>query len=96
MEFILYFIFKGPFNSGHIMATIDKEPETGLASLIRKESCPEAYGWRVVGPTNLSDPLQHVENIRGFKIRDDDVILAAYPKCGKSEEVHISESLLGN
>uniref|UniRef100_A0A2C9M5Z2 Sulfotransferase domain-containing protein n=1 Tax=Biomphalaria glabrata TaxID=6526 RepID=A0A2C9M5Z2_BIOGL len=76
------------------MATIDKEAETGLASLIRKESCPEAYGWRVVGPTNLSDPLQHVENIRGFKIRDDDVILAAYPKCGTHWVWEITHMLL--
>uniref|UniRef100_A0A2C9KEB8 Sulfotransferase domain-containing protein n=1 Tax=Biomphalaria glabrata TaxID=6526 RepID=A0A2C9KEB8_BIOGL len=42
----------------------------------------DAYGWRVQVFPMIPDPLKHVEDMRNLPLRDDDVVIAAYPKSG--------------
>uniref|UniRef100_A0A2C9LCR3 Sulfotransferase domain-containing protein n=1 Tax=Biomphalaria glabrata TaxID=6526 RepID=A0A2C9LCR3_BIOGL len=53
----------------------------GLPAFMTKSSL-EAYGWRVLVVPGEDNPLIQLERTRKFHIRDDDVLLAAYPKCG--------------
>ncbi|KAH9503942.1 Sulfotransferase cytosolic 1B member 1 [Bulinus truncatus] len=47
-----------------------------------KRSGHELYGWPIPHYPMIKDPCGHVENIRNLEIRDDDVLVMAYPKCG--------------
>ncbi|XP_012946008.1 sulfotransferase 1A1 [Aplysia californica] len=49
---------------------------------IMQDSGVRAHGWRVIPFPNQSDPVAQVEALRNMQMRDDDVMIVAYPKCG--------------
>uniref|UniRef100_A0A2C9LP63 Sulfotransferase domain-containing protein n=1 Tax=Biomphalaria glabrata TaxID=6526 RepID=A0A2C9LP63_BIOGL len=58
------------------------------------EQLPEAYGWKIFPFPGIKDHVAHVEATRNFSIRDDDVLVAAYPKCGTHWLWEVTQMLL--
>ncbi|KAH9489341.1 hypothetical protein Btru_051677 [Bulinus truncatus] len=54
----------------------------------------EAYGHKIFCFPGIDDPVAHLEKTRKFPIRDDDVIIAAFPKCGTHWLWEVTQMLL--
>ncbi|KAI8749067.1 sulfotransferase 1B1-like [Biomphalaria glabrata] len=54
----------------------------------------EAYGSRVHVFPFIADPVKHVEDVRNLQMREDDVIIAAYPKSGTHWVWEVTHMLL--
>ncbi|KAH9503946.1 Amine sulfotransferase [Bulinus truncatus] len=74
-------------------ATKGKSEKRNLPSIVRKPSV-EPYGWRVLTFPGTTDAVAQVEKIRNLTIREDDVIIAAYPKCGTNWLWEVTQMLL--
>ncbi|CAL1547834.1 unnamed protein product [Lymnaea stagnalis] len=59
---------------------IGAEP-TGIPLFLRKSSL-EVNGWRIPHFPRIDDPVVHIHKIQELPIREDDVLIAAYPKSG--------------
>ncbi|KAH9503947.1 ubiquitin-protein ligase peroxin 12 [Bulinus truncatus] len=60
---------------------VDEQDVPELPEFMRKSPI-EVHGWRVYKFVGVDDTEVQVERIRKFNIRDDDVLIIAYPKCG--------------
>ncbi|KAK0055003.1 sulfotransferase 1A1-like isoform X2 [Biomphalaria pfeifferi] len=68
-------------------------PPSGTPSLFNIPLL-EAYGWKMSPFPGVKDQVAHVEATRKLRIRDDDVLVAAFPKCGTHWLWEVTQMLL--
>ncbi|KAK0055007.1 sulfotransferase 1A1, partial [Biomphalaria pfeifferi] len=61
-------------------ADSEQAPTSGMPSIF-KTPLLEAYGCKIFPFPGIKDLIAHIEATRNFPIRDDDVLVAAYPRC---------------
>ncbi|XP_005091666.1 sulfotransferase family cytosolic 1B member 1-like [Aplysia californica] len=63
---------------------VEKNAEPEISSFPKRmlKSDRQAFGWRVLPLLHLDDPVEFVTSLRKMDMRDDDVIIAAFPKSG--------------
>ncbi|KAH9503941.1 Sulfotransferase cytosolic 1B member 1 [Bulinus truncatus] len=77
------------------MASETVKLSRGLPNALKNDSSSiEIHGWRVFPFPGIPDPVKHIEDIREFHVRDDDIFLLAYPKCGTHWVWEITHMLL--